>query len=55
MAKIMKSYRLHQFTLDRLSELAKWYNVGDTTAIEIAITEAYFSEKARQEEKKAGD
>lgn len=54
MAKIMKSYRIHQFTLDRLAELAKWYNVTDTTAIEIAITEAYLREKDRQE-KKAGD
>lgn len=44
MAKTMKSYRLEQFTLDRLAALAKKLDLTETSALEYAISMVYFVE-----------
>lgn len=41
MAKIMKSYRLEQFTLNRLKWLCQELDLNETSTIELAITELY--------------
>lgn len=41
MAKVMKSYRLEQFTLNRLAWLCKELDLNETSTIELAITELY--------------
>ena len=41
MAKVMKSYRIEQFTLNRLSWLSHDLDLSDTSVVELAITELY--------------
>lgn len=53
MAKTMKSYRFEQFTLDRLAALAKKLNLTETSALEYAVSVAYF-EEVYDKEKKEG-
>lgn len=41
MAKIMKSYRLEQYTLNRLHWLCEKLDLNETSMIELLITDAY--------------
>lgn len=49
--KTMKSYRLEQSTLNRLSALAKKLRMTETSALEYAVTVVYFSEVYDKEKK----
>ena len=53
MAKTMKSYRFELFTVDRLAALAKKLDLTETSALEIAVSVAYF-EEVYDKEKKEG-
>lgn len=54
MAKVMKSYRLEQFTLNRLTKLCKKWDLNETSTIELLITEAYLRECYLPDQKKEG-
>lgn len=41
MAKVMKSYRMEQFTLNRLSWLAHELDLTESSVVQLAITELY--------------